>query len=128
MSDRKCAVCDKGEKLSKCARCQKVFYCGREHQIEHWATHKRECNKQQENTQNGKKIEQKPKKNEEEEYIDQNAVEQISQTIEEMIAEGGGLKATKIFDFPKEHLSVCGNHQKGELKTMIHPLNVLLLL
>lgn len=37
-----CAVC--AEKASnKCGRCQKVWYCGRKHQAEHWAFHKLKC-------------------------------------------------------------------------------------
>jgi len=37
-----CAVCaEKAE--SKCGRCQKVWYCGRKHQAEHWKAHKLTC-------------------------------------------------------------------------------------
>mmetsp|Transcript_8040 Transcript_8040/g.16951 ORF Transcript_8040/g.16951 Transcript_8040/m.16951 type:complete len:944 (+) Transcript_8040:99-2930(+) len=37
-----CVVCaDKA--VSKCGRCQKVWYCGRKHQAEHWKTHKNTC-------------------------------------------------------------------------------------
>ncbi|KAG1684754.1 hypothetical protein DVH05_010580 [Phytophthora capsici] len=43
-----CVVCGprpgvSPESLSKCSRCQAVLYCGREHQSEHFATHKSTC-------------------------------------------------------------------------------------
>lgn len=37
-----CAVCAE-KAVSKCGRCQKVWYCGRKHQAEHWKTHKLNC-------------------------------------------------------------------------------------
>jgi len=37
-----CAVCHE-EAASKCGRCQKVWYCGRKHQAEHWKAHKLKC-------------------------------------------------------------------------------------
>jgi hypothetical protein len=30
-------------KLQKCSRCRKVGYCCKEHQVEHWPTHKQQC-------------------------------------------------------------------------------------
>jgi hypothetical protein len=30
-------------KLQKCSRCKRVGYCCKEHQVEHWPTHKQEC-------------------------------------------------------------------------------------
>lgn len=46
-----CAVCHRYEcpedpdlKLSKCGRCRCVYYCGRDHQVQHWKTgHKKKC-------------------------------------------------------------------------------------
>jgi len=40
---RKCAVCSSCDHLLRCSRCKSVFYCSKEHQMEHWATHKTEC-------------------------------------------------------------------------------------
>jgi len=37
-----CAVCAE-KAVSKCGRCQKVWYCGRKHQAEHWKSHKMTC-------------------------------------------------------------------------------------
>lgn len=37
-----CAVCAE-KAVSKCGRCQKVWYCGRAHQAEHWKAHKNTC-------------------------------------------------------------------------------------
>jgi len=37
-----CAVCAE-KAVSKCGRCQKVWYCCRGHQAEHWKTHKQQC-------------------------------------------------------------------------------------
>lgn len=37
-----CAVCA-AKAVSKCGRCMKVWYCGRQHQSEHWKTHKVTC-------------------------------------------------------------------------------------
>ncbi|CAE7742712.1 abhd13 [Symbiodinium sp. CCMP2592] len=38
-----CAVCAKPATF-KCGRCQKVWYCSRAHQAEHWKVHKKTCN------------------------------------------------------------------------------------
>jgi hypothetical protein len=43
MSGKVCAVCGVEGRLQRCARCQKVFYCGREHQSAHWRDHKSVC-------------------------------------------------------------------------------------
>lgn len=37
-----CAVCDVDAAL-KCTACKAVFYCGVEHQKQHWKAHKKEC-------------------------------------------------------------------------------------
>lgn len=37
-----CAVCAE-KAVSKCGRCQRVWYCGRKHQAEHWKSHKVTC-------------------------------------------------------------------------------------
>lgn len=37
-----CAICAE-KAVSKCGRCQKVWYCGRKHQAEHWKSHKQTC-------------------------------------------------------------------------------------
>ncbi|GAQ85132.1 hypothetical protein KFL_002200170 [Klebsormidium nitens] len=34
---------DAGRKFSKCAKCSLAFYCSKEHQRLHWASHKRQC-------------------------------------------------------------------------------------
>ena len=45
----KCAFCDAQEAVrgdyKACARCHCAFYCGREHQLAHWKTHKKTCSK-----------------------------------------------------------------------------------
>jgi Ankyrin repeats (many copies)/MYND finger len=41
-----CALCRVKCDL-RCIRCQKVYYCGKEHQTEHWKVHKKTCKKQQ---------------------------------------------------------------------------------
>jgi hypothetical protein len=38
-----CAVCDRAVDTRKCGRCLLVAYCGKEHQKEHWAQHKKDC-------------------------------------------------------------------------------------
>eukprot|EP01137_Pigoraptor_chileana_P029231 Opistho-2@14182 len=41
-----CAVCGlSGVRLSRCGRCVAVYYCGKEHQAEHWPQHKTSCRK-----------------------------------------------------------------------------------
>eukprot|EP00421_Protoceratium_reticulatum_P013745 CAMPEP_0168392976 /NCGR_PEP_ID=MMETSP0228-20121227/18777_1 /TAXON_ID=133427 /ORGANISM="Protoceratium reticulatum, Strain CCCM 535 (=CCMP 1889)" /LENGTH=898 /DNA_ID=CAMNT_0008406337 /DNA_START=72 /DNA_END=2771 /DNA_ORIENTATION=- len=37
-----CAICAE-KAVSKCGRCQKVWYCSRQHQAEHWRDHKLTC-------------------------------------------------------------------------------------
>jgi len=37
-----CAICAE-KAVSKCGRCQRVWYCGRKHQAEHWKSHKLTC-------------------------------------------------------------------------------------
>lgn len=37
-----CAVCNQYAKLM-CGRCAVYYYCCKEHQIEHWKTHKKQC-------------------------------------------------------------------------------------
>ena len=37
-----CAIC-KSRTVFKCSRCKHVFYCGRNHQAEHWKYHRYEC-------------------------------------------------------------------------------------
>ena len=42
-SDKKCAVCHREAHFS-CSRCMKVYYCSKDHQVEHWKSlHKKEC-------------------------------------------------------------------------------------
>eukprot|EP00929_Paragymnodinium_shiwhaense_P087706 TRINITY_DN47843_c0_g1_i1.p1 TRINITY_DN47843_c0_g1~~TRINITY_DN47843_c0_g1_i1.p1 ORF type:complete len:958 (-),score=139.93 TRINITY_DN47843_c0_g1_i1:585-3395(-) len=40
--ERLCVVCAE-RATSKCGQCQKVWYCGRKHQAEHWKVHKSSC-------------------------------------------------------------------------------------
>jgi hypothetical protein len=49
---KECAACHRYEcpqhpdlKLSRCAKCHHVFYCGREHQAQDWPKHKKRCKK-----------------------------------------------------------------------------------
>ncbi|EFQ35204.1 MYND finger [Colletotrichum graminicola] len=44
MPPRQCAVCHSRTKLSRCAGCQVVYYCGRDHQVRHRKAHKSDCN------------------------------------------------------------------------------------
>ncbi|XP_056464950.1 egl nine homolog 1 isoform X3 [Gadus macrocephalus] len=38
-----CELCGKMENLLKCGRCRSSFYCSKEHQKQHWGTHKLIC-------------------------------------------------------------------------------------
>lgn len=40
-----CVVCGSTGELKRCAKCKVVKYCGREHQVQHWTTHKITCGK-----------------------------------------------------------------------------------
>ena len=42
-----CMVCSNSgvQKLFKCARCGVAYYCGKDHQFEHWSVHKYHCKK-----------------------------------------------------------------------------------
>lgn len=43
-SQRECTVCGmRGDRLKICSRCRTAHYCSREHQLEHFPAHKREC-------------------------------------------------------------------------------------
>lgn len=47
----KCALCgDRAQQ--RCSRCQQVFYCSREHQVQHWETHKETCGVDKQNGNN----------------------------------------------------------------------------
>jgi len=39
----RCAICKVTEKLSRCSQCKLEYYCGRDHQTQHWPTHKSLC-------------------------------------------------------------------------------------
>lgn len=43
LEPRQCQVCHTRAGLKRCKWCKLVFYCGREHQISHRASHKRRC-------------------------------------------------------------------------------------
>jgi hypothetical protein len=38
-----CVVCDRSYQLKLCQKCKSVYYCGRDHQRQHWKEHKRTC-------------------------------------------------------------------------------------
>ncbi len=40
---RHCKVCNKTDNVLKCSRCEKVYYCGKEHQNANWEDHKKVC-------------------------------------------------------------------------------------
>ncbi|KAI0210515.1 Egl nine-like protein 1 [Lamellibrachia satsuma] len=40
-----CPACNGKDNLKLCSRCRNVFYCSREHQVEHWPIHRRTCHK-----------------------------------------------------------------------------------
>jgi len=46
--ERICAVCRELSKV-RCSACKNVWYCGEEHQKEHWKIHKVECSKKTKN-------------------------------------------------------------------------------
>lgn len=39
----KCSICDKDDNLMRCARYRVTYYCRREHQSSHFASHKSAC-------------------------------------------------------------------------------------
>lgn len=39
-----CEVCHIRAGVQRCSGCNAIFYCGREHQADHWASHKDACN------------------------------------------------------------------------------------
>lgn len=43
LEPRQCQVCHARAGLQRCSGCQAVFYCGREHQVNHRESHKRAC-------------------------------------------------------------------------------------
>mmetsp|Transcript_132417 Transcript_132417/g.197335 ORF Transcript_132417/g.197335 Transcript_132417/m.197335 type:complete len:134 (+) Transcript_132417:111-512(+) len=43
MVEYKCPVCQE-KATSRCSRCKSVWYCGAEHQRQHWKAHKSDCN------------------------------------------------------------------------------------
>lgn len=49
MKHIQCAAChktdDEDQKLNKCARCKRTYYCSRDCQTEHWKIHKATCSK-----------------------------------------------------------------------------------
>ncbi|KAF9877610.1 MYND finger [Colletotrichum karsti] len=59
MIPRQCAVCSSRSRLQRCAGCQVVYYCGRDHQTSCWATHKRACTKVKKSRENYLKEEAK---------------------------------------------------------------------
>ena len=40
---KRCAVCHGTKDLLRCSRCKNEWYCGIEHQRDHWATHRQQC-------------------------------------------------------------------------------------
>ena len=40
---KQCSVCFSTKDLLRCSRCKNEWYCGEEHQREHWATHRQVC-------------------------------------------------------------------------------------
>lgn len=38
-----CAICKTQQKITACAGCRALHYCGTAHQKAHWPTHKRVC-------------------------------------------------------------------------------------
>ena len=40
-----CYVCRKTGNVMRCSQCKNAFYCSREHQVQDWARHSKECNK-----------------------------------------------------------------------------------
>jgi len=43
MSLKSCAVCGVANQHQRCSRCKSVYYCSKEHQQQHWPTHKTPC-------------------------------------------------------------------------------------
>eukprot|EP00484_Ammonia_sp_Unknown_P022700 CAMPEP_0197027988 /NCGR_PEP_ID=MMETSP1384-20130603/7815_1 /TAXON_ID=29189 /ORGANISM="Ammonia sp." /LENGTH=744 /DNA_ID=CAMNT_0042456923 /DNA_START=89 /DNA_END=2323 /DNA_ORIENTATION=- len=40
-----CFVCGKTGNVMRCSQCKSAFYCSREHQVNDWSRHSKECNK-----------------------------------------------------------------------------------
>lgn len=40
---RQCALCGVAVATKRCSRCERAYYCGKEHQKEHWKLHKLSC-------------------------------------------------------------------------------------
>ena len=40
---KRCGVCGKHENVQKCRQCKYAYYCSKDHQKEHWPTHKMYC-------------------------------------------------------------------------------------
>lgn len=40
---RQCGVCNKADDLLRCSRCKVQWYCGPQHQREHWVLHRQSC-------------------------------------------------------------------------------------
>ena len=43
LTPNECVVCGATEKLLRCSGCQEEYYCGRDHQKEHWKVHRSTC-------------------------------------------------------------------------------------
>lgn len=74
---------------SKCSRCKSTWYCSRECQVKHWATHKKEC-REMVNTTVSKSVEEPPLPEKNELKVtekDNRVVEKVVSSIKPVVVE-----------------------------------------
>ena len=96
-----CNVCGVRGQLMRCSKCKQAKYCSREHQVEDWKTHRTVCGSAKQ----------------------MDVIEKTARSVEAMLSAGGGTKSRRLC-IPLDRLSLCGNHEQGDMDSQVHPLNV----
>ena len=52
-----------------------------------------------------------------------DVIEKTARSVEAMLSAGGGTKSRRLC-IPLDRLSLCGNHEQGDMDSQVHPLNV----